>query len=80
MIILIYLIVISDRWMVLHVQSCACAVTATHLVMGSVQKICRESKAKNSHGDHKEIDHGLANMQKTACQYHPTFLKYRISC
>ena len=31
---LINRIVKSDRWMVFHVQSCARAVTATHVVMG----------------------------------------------
>ena len=59
MIILIYLIVISDPWMVLYVQSCACAVTATHLVMGELARSM--SKAKKSHGDHKEIEHGVEN-------------------
>ena len=59
MIIFIYLIVISDPWMVLYVQSCACAVTATHLVMGELARSM--SKAKKSHGDHKEIEHGLEN-------------------
>ncbi len=44
-IILIYLIMISDRWMVLYVQSCARTVTATHLVMGELcQKMCRKRK------------------------------------
>ncbi len=36
---------ISDRWMVLHVQSCARAVTATHIVMGELcQKMRRKQK------------------------------------
>ena len=37
--------VISDRWMVLHVQSCVRAVTATHLVMSELcEKIGRKQK------------------------------------
>ena len=76
MIILIYLIVISDRWMVLYVQSCACAVTVTHLVMEDLAR--NMSKAKKSHGDHKEIEHGLENTLG-GLPISSNILKYRTS-
>ena len=76
MIILIYLIVSSDCWMVLHVQSCAHTVTATHLVMGEpCQKMCRKQK---KHGDHKEIEHGLESML-SGLPISCNILKYRTS-
>ena len=50
---------INHRWMVLHVQSCVRAVTATHLVMS---ELCEKSvENKKSRGDHKAVEHGLEN-------------------
>ena len=45
--------------MVLHIQSCVRAVTATHLVMS---ELCEKSVGnKKSRGDHKAVEHGLEN-------------------
>ena len=69
-------IVISERWMILHVQSCAHAVTATHLVMG---ELCEKTRWKQkSHGDHKEIGYGLES-GPAGLPISSNILKYRTS-
>ena len=46
----------SDRWMIFHVQSCARAVTATHLVMGELREKTRWKQ--KCHG----LENGLAGL------------------
>ena len=73
MIILIYLILIPDGWMVLYVQSCACCDcnSSCHGKRKSVE-------SKESHGDHKEIEHGLEN-RLSGLPISSNILKYRTS-